>query len=33
MSKTDKILEIMLDAVKEIPEQNSEFDISQCNVG
>jgi hypothetical protein len=33
MSKTDKVLEIMLDAFKEISEQNSEFDISQCNVG
>jgi len=31
MSKTEKILEIMLDAFKEISEQNSEFDIRLCN--
>ena len=31
MNKTDKVLEIMFDAFKEISELNSEFDINQCN--
>ena len=30
MSKTEKVLEIMLDAFKEISEQDTGFDISQC---
>jgi acyl carrier protein len=30
MSKTEKVLEIMLDAFKEISEQDTGFDIGQC---